>query len=539
MNIPKRYKTVDYIEATGTQYIDTNYLVQETDTIELDYFLTDNGTGTNFLFGTYAASDESTGNVWVSVYQNNKWYERFGSTSSTNHSLDLTNDYKGSLFLKKQNFTVNGTRLNQPSYNSMPTQTLVLFGCKRDDGTITTGKMRCKGFRIKNGSGNYVINYIPVVDTEQGFKSGMYDTISNTFIPSGDGGFFEVGVHYETNPIWKDTYLNLDDYGNGYVDYLIKVGEGDEMKPIYKGRCYRNSNYQCVIKLNEICRDYLVDNFTLLDTQTWIENTTGSIQFSIYRTFGLNEVLDSKMTFWNDWSYQDYVGSAAHYLSDPIQDYVDRRQYFVFTALFESGEVNVQYEGNINNTTTFDGIVKTYIDYLPNVDLYGDYNFDFNSDFLVYRYRPVDIDYTIDYNGYRTFRVKDTCCKYCLYYLNARGGWDWLLINGVDTKTNTYTRQTYNQNYNNTQYEFGKVNYRNDIKETWTLNTEYLTDAQSEKMSNLFGSIKVFLHNLEDNTIIPVVITNSSQTVKTFRNQGRKLYNYTISVENSQSKIRM
>ena len=48
----------------------------------------------------------------------------------------------------------------------------------------------------------------------------------------------------------------------------------------------------------------------------------------------------------------------------------------------------------------------------------------------------------------------------------------------------------------------------------------------------------VYLHNLETDEIIPVVITNSQCEYLTYTNNGKKPYFYNITVEESNQKMR-
>lgn len=57
-------------------------------------------------------------------------------------------------------------------------------------------------------------------------------------------------------------------------------------------------------------------------------------------------------------------------------------------------------------------------------------------------------------------------------------------------------------------------------------------------MYHLLESTKVYLHNLETNEIIPVIITNAQCEHLTYTNNGKKPYYYNITVEESNLKLR-
>lgn len=73
-----------------------------------------------------------------------------------------------------------------------------------------------------------------------------------------------------------------------------------------------------------------------------------------------------------------------------------------------------------------------------------------------------------------------------------------------------------------------------DIYATWTVNTGYLGDRQSDILSaNLLSSPWVILHDLKSDTIAPVVITDTSCERKTHSRGNMNAY--TISLRESQS----
>ena len=54
----------------------------------------------------------------------------------------------------------------------------------------------------------------------------------------------------------------------------------------------------------------------------------------------------------------------------------------------------------------------------------------------------------------------------------------------------------------------------------------------------LVGSIKVYLHNIDEGWVKPVVISDSNVDYQTYTTNGRRLSQYKITVQESQSKIR-
>lgn len=140
----------------------------------------------------------------------------------------------------------------------------------------------------------------------------------------------------------------------------------------------------------------------------------------------------------------------------------------------------------------------------------------------------------------KTYKTVSACeARYSLYYINAYGGVDVLPCKGKSSmKKDNITRYNYSRTFRNNTLEFENTNYLSEIKTTWQLHTGYMVDTQSEKMHHLVESTCVFLYDALEQTYTPVVMTDKTLEYKTFHNQGRTFYDYTINIEESQSKER-
>ena len=313
-------------------------------------------------------------------------------------------------------------------------------------------------------------------------------------------------------PIWRDYFAILTpqaSYSGDSLEYKIFC----DGKEIYRGKVYKfNGVFR--VKLNDVCSNYLYSS--IIFSTGWEENSSAMKTFTTYySTNGFSsQVLANTVTFYCDYSY---TINNTNVFSKPIKKEIDYRQFFVYT-IYGSGSVSVNGRGyNVatNNIHTF-------------------------KSKLVDENRK-EMTITVPNN---TFTTKDTCNRYCLYYLNSYGGWDWILLNGNVIKSYGYNRKNYvSEDYNanptnTTNIPFGKINYITNTTESWKLTVTNLSDYQSSEMYNLFGSTQVYLHDMVDNIITPVVITSSKQDEKTFYNQGRRMFNYTIEVESSVNKVR-
>ena len=288
-----------------------------------------------------------------------------------------------------------------------------------------------------------------------------------------------------TAPIWKDTYYTTT---ANTVNYSIRL----DGETIFTGKGVKYPGADDMqLNINKICRNYLECDIAALLT-TMPSSNTNLNHPNAQRTFnfytGSTKVND--YVFYQDYSYTNdkpTTGSSI-VVSNPINGH------------YVSGMLKVRtYRGTSSYYTTGSASSSTGLGY--------------------------------------TTRVK--CVPYVLYYLNSYGGWDAFAIEGTGVKKDAYTTYRTDQSYNNTTLQFETNKYVQEIKTSYELNTGLLSDEQSANLAkNLLGSIKVYLQNIDEGWIKPVIITDSNITYQTYQTNGRKLCQYKINVQESQSKIR-
>lgn len=205
------YTRLTYIEATGAQYIDLGYIMQEGDVIEMDYVLTVKDTTAKCLFGT---TDGST-RTWV-YFHGGTGYISCGTTSDVQKS---TFNESCSISLSKGSAVVDGATTAISSYSAMPQNEMYLFAYKRADGEAASfGVCRCMRFAIKRG-GQVIMELRPNKREGDG-KVGMLDMISGTFyVNAGTGDDFAAGAEIKIS----DGY-ELIDYVTFSKDRLYDLG---------------------------------------------------------------------------------------------------------------------------------------------------------------------------------------------------------------------------------------------------------------------------------------------------------------------------
>lgn len=323
-------------------------------------------------------------------------------------------------------------------------------------------------------------------------------------------------------PTWMDYILPLViDQDADDIYYDIYVGIGDDYGKIFSGHSYAYGGENPEINLTELIRSY-------------VEVKTGitTLNYLLKDDYVVVDVFSSSD---KDMANQDKIASVKYYYdytfktdpdeefllikNDPIFNYVDSRQFLPVTVANPGGTKYLTISSpDIHKIITDEGTYTMF----KLIDSH------FNYVYVLYGVNDEEI---------RTFDVKDTCAKYVLYYLNAHGGWDSLLFEGKCTKTNSYEKSTILKDFNNTKLEFGNEHYLKNITTTYRCTTNFINDEQAKKMYNVFQTTKAYLYSFEDGETIPVLVNNNNYEVKSYRNNGRKLFTYTIEMQASQNKF--
>ena len=335
-------------------------------------------------------------------------------------------------------------------------------------------------------------------------------------------------------PIWKDYFVTL---GTGVViPFRIRVQDqsGDI---IYNGKSHiKPGKTNNSIRINDICADYLTNALPAL-SQAEFSALSFPLNF-VVEAFLQDWNIAGQVQFMNDWSYDDSYNPATMGMSFPVNGRIDSRQWLVYTAYNAS---------TITATLTFtDGTTSQVI--IP-VEISADFSDDFNTDFArsaraagsgtaVFDLSAWENVASVTING-KTWEVVTDCKEWVVYYVNAYGGWDSLLIEGNTIETDSLKRHTREMEYDNRSIQNrGTQNYVNEITKSFTLHTSWMSDAESLRMHHLLNSTEVYLFNINTGEMIPVTLNNTTTEFKTYKNNGGRLVNYTIDATLAQERIR-
>ena len=330
-------------------------------------------------------------------------------------------------------------------------------------------------------------------------------------------------------PIWKDYIVDLN--SSVEVSYYIAYIKNGSQNIFYSGVAQRKPDESSTrICINDVCADWLISVFpSLADSFTASETP---VEFVVANDRTYEEY--GRVRFINDWSYDEQHDAERDGLAAPINGHIDSRQYLMWSGIdVEEAEADVTFT---DGTT-----MKVFIPVAGSADFNEDFNADFSkalraagSGTAVFPISQWGDVAKVVVNGVQ-YDVVPGCARYVLYYLNAYGGWDSFLIEGASVEQDNLTRHTMNKAGVLNRHT---TNYQNDITKKITLYTSWLSDEQSLRMHNLLNSTNVYLHDLERNEILPVVVEGTTTPYKTYKNQGCKLFNYTIDVTIAQERKR-
>lgn len=305
-----------------------------------------------------------------------------------------------------------------------------------------------------------------------------------------------------TQQIWKDYYVDLSaNLTDGACDYEIRRGAD----VIFTGRAVAAPDGSCRVRVNDICAGWLVS--ALPDLTALAFTADGSLQdFALY--VGGSKVED--ITLYRDWSYdRGFDPYTLGISSAPVRTEVDVRMPILQSRL-KSASVTVNVRGS-SSTVSVSG-----------------------AGVIAVPAQNAEGSVTV---GGVAYALKETCKRYALYYVNAYGGWDQLLMDsGVETTG--WDRSTIKTDYDNNDAEAaGERNWRTGVTRTWSLRTGVLTDDQAAGMHHVTGSVQAYLYDMAEGVVLPVIMTDAAIEERSYR-QGRRKIEYTVGCRLAQTEIR-
>lgn len=468
---------------------------------------------------SYVPSSSKGGTLYIDYSANT------GSTSK-NGTITVSEQISTSPYILTASTSVTQTAQASTSFiNINPSDVFVSSSSGVATMSVTYNGLQSAPVLVE-GSGNMSIiaatfdgNSITVVYDGNNTSSNKTKSYTLTGVTTGGAAISktftltQAGINTSLSPVWKDYVLSLTAPGQGYINYTISKDD----VIIYTGRAYAmGEGGQVEIYLNQLIKNYLSNEIKFENGYQTITEWLGNFFVSSTELGDITNV-----GFFEDYSYENRTNTNVMTLNNPITNEVVEGGYvpFSFFVTGNRGDVTIFQETGSSSS------------------LYTAFTI---SDNEQHRYFfPAQVGKTYRSQGVRYKTIKMCDARYSLYYVNSYGGVDVLPFKGAGTKkTDNITRLNYSSTFRNNTKEFENVNYLNEIKASWVLETGWLTDEQSKKMNEVVESTIAYLYDAQEQTYIPVVMTDKKLEYKTYRNQGKRLYNYSISIEESQSRER-
>lgn len=196
-SIVEEYQRVEYIEATGTQYIDTGYTPNQNSGVQARFSSSDYGNSKFFAFG--GAGSGCTDRAFECYPWTDNGAQRMQISYGGNYvfTSSLTNGNTYYLDWNKNAFTFKNETKNVTESGTLPSatftspKTMCLFAINRTNGLTKSPTGKIYMLKVYD-NGTLVRDFVPVVRSRDGV-AGLYDMVEHKFYTNAGTGTFAVG----------------------------------------------------------------------------------------------------------------------------------------------------------------------------------------------------------------------------------------------------------------------------------------------------------------------------------------------------------
>lgn len=282
-------------------------------------------------------------------------------------------------------------------------------------------------------------------------------------------------------PIWKDYLVDLTPYlDNGKVQYTIERIIDEDADIIFYGTAYA-LNGSCSIRINEIVRDYLAYK----DISMWSASGMENEYYPVFIVRVNNERVGDYVQFYPSWDYKS-----------PDYDRLDE----------------ISLNAPITNEVCADVPI-------PVVSL--------ETDIMSYGFA----------SSREGAKVIEMAVPRALYYTNALGGWDCVLVKTLTRKAEIES-EDYKREFQRTLPASREtVVISNDIRRRYACGLGRMNDNEVSRLHHLLESTQVYLWDMERG-FQPVTITDKAPDYSTYKQNGKQPREIFVNVELAQRRMR-
>ena len=181
-----KYTKLEYIESTGTQYIDTNYILTSNSKVEIKFEMTEKES--MCIFGSRTSATSNNFDIFCDMYYNGIVVDFYDYTKNR-LTVEQTKDEVITVTQSKEKATVNETSKNNTYFDfKTPTSAYIFYIANNQPYPDKYAKMKLYSCKIWEND-VLVRDFIPVVD-EKGVVC-LYDMVENKYYYNQGTGEFE------------------------------------------------------------------------------------------------------------------------------------------------------------------------------------------------------------------------------------------------------------------------------------------------------------------------------------------------------------
>lgn len=180
-SIPEEYQKIEYIESTGTQYIDTGVIAKGTIGFEVAFFSNDKFTGSYPGYGSVfgARTGSAKNEIQVTTYSNSlnkRGTFRYGNES---YGANINLEVKNYISYLNNEYTVNGIVYDIPRTTFNSNKNITIFAVNNNGTVIQHGHVKL--YSLKLYDNNILIrDFVPCFRISDG-EIGLYDIVTKSF----------------------------------------------------------------------------------------------------------------------------------------------------------------------------------------------------------------------------------------------------------------------------------------------------------------------------------------------------------------------
>lgn len=183
------YQQVEYIESTGTQYIDTGLKLNQDSKVELEFKITEAG-DYNVFGSRTSASENNFGIIFSNTYQEiDVDFQNY-----TTNRLSISNDISRKIYkISNEGLYIGDIKKTVTSYENFTTpENAYIFNMSGNPPDIEIAKMKLYYCKIWDGD-TLVRDFIPCYQKSDNV-AGLYDLVNDVFYTNAGTGNFTVGA---------------------------------------------------------------------------------------------------------------------------------------------------------------------------------------------------------------------------------------------------------------------------------------------------------------------------------------------------------